>query len=131
MTSHKQALIDLRDKVKAGEFERPDSEGGSPKFNAFMNCAEAAFGAYGPFAKARIAWEAYRGSLDAAKALHEAVLPGWGWHIRQDEKDGSCHAHTLYPNYRVSPGGVCLEGDPARAWLLAILEALIDQEGDT
>jgi hypothetical protein len=68
---------------------------------------------------------AFGGSLDAAKALHEAVLPGWGWHIRQD--DQGCYGHTIYPGYQVTPGGGSIEGgsNPARAWLIAILRALI------
>jgi len=85
--------------------------------------------------------DAFHGSLDAAKALHEAVLPGWavdrmgiwpggsasvrivGTHIGHDGdrwhnfKDGEAEG--------VSP-------IPSRAWLIAILRALIataDTEG--
>ena len=55
-----------------------------------------------------------RKSLDAAKALHEALLPGWIW-----QKSGGKisvqhweveHTHTDYDV-------------PARAWLVAILKA--------
>jgi hypothetical protein len=116
--THLEALIVLRDKVKAGTWQHTDWPTVEKAFWGNWNEAAAYF------------QSAYSGSLDAAKALHEAVLPGWGWHIRQDEKDGSCHAHTLYPNYRVSPGGHTTESNPARAWLLAILEALIAQETD-
>ena len=63
---------------------------------------------------------AYKGSLDAAKALHEAVLPEREWSIDECGDaavgDGSgdwiCTANTY----------------PARAWLIAILKALIAQE---
>ena len=67
---------------------------------------------------------AFEGSLDAAKALHEAVLPGW---VTWDA------SHTYF-GYEVSltngPLDVrsCLKDNPARAWLLAIIKALISQE---
>ena len=73
-------------------------------------------------------YHAYCGSLDAAKALHEAVLPEWSWQV-----------NVLH---RVPRGAVWLgstgDGDlqlfqtdadtPARAWLIAILKALIAKE---
>ena len=61
---------------------------------------------------------AYNGSLDAAKALHEAVLDGWGW-------DVSCMQVTSV--WGLQRNGPVIQGtalDPARAWLLAILRAL-------
>lgn len=69
--------------------------------------------------------EAYDGSLDAAKLLHDALLPGWGWEagenatfvsIAQVWKSGRDKAH------------VATSETPARAWLLCILRAL-EQEG--
>lgn len=64
--------------------------------------------------------DAYHGSLDAAKALHEALLPS-DWiadvdttgfaMVYQDEMEVSNNATALLP------------GLPARAWLLAILRA--------
>ena len=60
----------------------------------------------------------YHKSLDAAKALHDALLPGWEWNI--DAGDGA---------YVENRGDFGLEysadipGMPARAWLLAILKA--------
>ena len=72
---------------------------------------------------------AYNGSLDAAMALHEAVLPGWVarpqiggkgagvefWHCTIEEWDSGeeVEANNM--------------PDPARAWLLAIVRALIAQ----
>ena len=69
--------------------------------------------------------QAHNGSLDAAKALHEALLPGWVarptvggraagvivWHctVEDWENGEEVHANNL--------------PDPARAWLLAILRA--------
>ena len=64
------------------------------------------------------AWKAYNGSLDAAMALHEVVLPGWEWHL------GPSNA-KVYP-YNGSPlkSWSGMSDNPARAWLLAILRAL-------
>lgn len=59
---------------------------------------------------------AYNGSLDAAKKLHEAVLPDWVW----DLNPKSCKMqHTnFYPVYGQRTNA------PSRNWLLAILRAL-------
>lgn len=62
---------------------------------------------------------AFTGSLDSAKALHDAVLPGWGWRIQ----------HVGLQAYAI----VVLADDkaeatdfiPARAWALAIIRALL------
>jgi hypothetical protein len=78
---------------------------------------------------------AYAGSLDAAKALHDALLPGWWWAV------GTC---KVSDDARVSPdddsrapdGGEWADytdidrrppGNPARAWLLSILIAVEGQ----
>ena len=66
------------------------------------------------------ALRAANGSLDAAKALHEAVLPGWGFKsfhlagevfLRRTRSVDSHYGHS--------------DGNPARAWLIAIIKALI------
>jgi len=96
------ALTRLAEKVEAGEWDQP--------------VAWKVFG-IGQTGRAE---RAYNGSLDAAKALHEAVLPGW---IGSFATDGFA---------RVAKGGNVLtvmqsahiDGLPARAWLLAILRAL-------
>lgn len=68
-------------------------------------------------------YAAYHGSLDAAKALHEVVLPGWDWECMNAGWD-----------FAVSKGDPCrgnyacfdaCSPTPARAWLLAIIRALI------
>lgn len=67
--------------------------------------------------------DAQRGYLDAAKALHEAVLPGWVWGICFDAHselyawvgDGEYETDEHY-----SP-------NPARAWLAAIIAAKISE----
>lgn len=66
-------------------------------------------------------WFAYNGSLDAAKALHEAVLPGWLYSI---ENEATCVFTDDILNAEL---GRC-DDNPARAWLIAILKALIAQE---
>jgi len=100
-----QALTALRDKVKAGDSTRDGS-----MFRVFGYSWTHCF-------------DAYNGSLDAAKALHEAVLPGWEWGLNRDG------ATIWIENPDIGP----FTGDntPARAWLLAILDALIAQEGNT
>ena len=105
-----QALTALRDKVEAGKWsfngwaEYPISRKDMSKFD-----------------------DAYNGSLDAAKALHEAVLPGWTWVM------GPAATHLWRDEDYGDPFCAPYEGvadNPARAWLLAILEALIEQEGN-
>ena len=72
-------------------------------------------------------WEALSGSLDAAKALHEAVLPDWLFKIAQ------LHNGTIYGRLVHSVSGESIYSDrktkdPARAWLIAILKSLISIE---
>ena len=73
-------------------------------------------------------------SLNAAQRLHEAFLPGWGATISVKERDdgfvrawvseNSNHVdnarHSDCRAYKISP---------ARAWLIAIIKALIEKEG--
>ena len=67
-------------------------------------------------------FSAYNGSLDAAKALHDAVLPGWRWTIW---KIGGIAVWNSYSETYVAD----CDDNPARAWLLAIVRALIAKEG--
>lgn len=62
--------------------------------------------------------KAFDGSLDAAKALHEEVLPGWDYCI--DSEDDGVAVFSDGIN-----GVVAHNDNPARAWLLAIINALI------
>lgn len=72
---------------------------------------------------------AHRGSLDAAKALHDALLPGWRMRIEQAEivDHGDAFTACVWPNDYTRreqvfrPSGEAT--DPARAWLLAVLRA--------
>jgi hypothetical protein len=71
---------------------------------------------------------AYHGSPDAAKALHEAVLPGWDvLNIGQDD----CYGWIVGVKKIDGGAGVWWGrnwNNPARAWLLAILRAKINKE---
>lgn len=69
--------------------------------------------------------KAFDGSLDAAKRLHDALLPGWVWNVVDSET-------TVWPAYPGDPKNYqdgYSEGNPARAWLLAILRAVKAREG--
>jgi hypothetical protein len=103
-----EALKDLKDlkaKVEAGEdwhYDEFDPDGWLP-----------------------LSWlDAFYGSLDAAKALHDAVLPDVRVQGVWETTEGSwvarlcLRAHATQVGYAVST-------TPARAWLLAILNAMI------
>jgi hypothetical protein len=112
MTDRKDALVELLTKVEAGWYSY-DIESTVrvmfPNDIGFRLTSEAS----------RIL-NAYNGSLDAAKALHEAVLPEW---LAVIDTDGAVE---------VSRGGwpadATVTDNPARAWLIAILKALIAGE---
>jgi hypothetical protein len=104
MTDRKDALITLLEKVEAGEV---------------VNSRDAS--RIWPTGYAH-AINAGHGDLNAAKALHEAVLPGnWGFKLVEDKCD--VFNRDAAPVF----GGYCHE-NPARAWLIAILKALIAQD---
>ena len=67
--------------------------------------------------------DAYHGSLDAAKALHEAVLPGWWKTIWGGPDEMGVEVTKVDSRSRKKhfAKGPC----PARAWLLAIIKAKI------
>jgi hypothetical protein len=56
------------------------------------------------------------GSLDAAQALHDALLPGWKWRI-EARAAVVCRMKDEFTR------AGCAK-NPARAWLIAILRAL-------
>ena len=60
------------------------------------------------------------GSLDAAKALHEALLPGWGWETGVNATFVSIA--SVWKSGRERAYGATSE-IPARSWLLAALKA--------
>lgn len=106
-----EAMKALAKKVEVGE-----DLSGNVDFWVALNIAFERRGAL-----ASEAAKAYHGSLDAAKALHEAVLPGWGWTFPHSEKCTLVHSDFLEQHGHH-------HNNPARAWLLAILKALIAQE---
>ena len=73
--------------------------------------------------------DAFFGSLDAAKALHDALLPGWLVEIEIDD-DGVWDVCIPWKADPEQCNSEWAQGDnPARAWLCAILKALIAMEG--
>lgn len=112
------ALKDLLAKVEAGLDTAHDHARAFPSESAYGHCT----------------WhdshKASGGSLDAAKALHDAVLPGWSPSIGQNVHHCYWFAHLL----RADNGSIVGDyewsaiDNPARAWLSAILHALIAQE---
>jgi len=65
---------------------------------------------------------AFEGSLDAAKAMHDALLPGWIFDIT----NGSAFVMPLWdePHTELPDQYVGEDDVDARAWLLAILRAM-------
>ncbi len=106
MTDRKQALKQLLAKIEAGD--------GDATFVEFLQCFDRdTFNAL----------NAYGGSLDAAKSLHDAVLPESPAIIYMNG-----YARVEHPTSRL------LDFDatsvtPARAWLIAIIKALIAEGG--
>ena len=105
----KQALADLIAKVEAGGLPRE-------------TIAIAAFDVQPILTNWRgVVADAYNGSLDAAKLLHEAVLPRYYAQVYMCTAPEMCRVDI--------GGGHTGRGDnPARAWLLAILRALHSME---
>lgn len=69
---------------------------------------------------------AYNGSLDAAKELHEALLPDRAtvefWHSKRYEDESYVYVHMPDAVYSGRAD------NPARAWLIAILKAYEAQQ---
>jgi hypothetical protein len=111
-----EALTELAANVEAGMF-RPTFAG--PEHTAFPGMEGG-----NSLIRHHIRY-AYHGSLDAAKALHEALLPGWDIQITTYEDD-SFEASVARPMEVRTYDGVSMY--MARAWLLAIIRALIAEE---
>jgi hypothetical protein len=123
MTERKDALIELLAKVEAG-----DNRGFRLANRSVFStpCQDINLQMREEYCR-----HAYKGSLDAAKALHDAVLPGISqFSIVTDPTvgrvsvcwwpNGLSGAQQLY-------GECWFEENPARAWLIAILKALISE----
>lgn len=69
--------------------------------------------------------QAHAGSLDAAKALHDALLPGWTACVGQNAHHGDWNAFVrLAEDGTITKEHCCgTDDNPARAWLLAVLRA--------
>lgn len=109
--SKRDDLIRLRDAVQVGWPQCADTPYMTPFYEAF-----------GIGWIAKTAWDANCGSLDAALWLHNMVLPGWPYDI------SNAGAWTDERRGLRRPGYSGQSNTPARAWLLAILNALIAQE---
>lgn len=72
-----------------------------------------------------LCWKAYKGSLDAAKALHEAVLPGCGRAVDATMPEAGICVEIHKEAQFIGTGDTTCE---ARAWLIAIIKALISME---
>ena len=105
----KQALAELIEKVDAG-----DATNDGSMFRAFGD-------------KWTICFDAFHGSLDAALALHEAVLPYGYDQFETFSLSGEVVMKRLKPVDRFYGWS---DGNPARAWLLAIIKALHAMEKD-
>ena len=117
-------LVRLRDAVQAGDI----GVTGPGSFRAIPKRGGGVYSDPNWYDAGSAYWQ---GSLDAAKSLHDAVLPSVNQYTI-DEGPSGCGCHIV-----VWPSG--LSGDlqlefkgydvtPARAWLGAILSALIAQE---
>jgi hypothetical protein len=103
MSNRKNALMQLLAKVRAGDSIWPAHLDGT-------GLSDRPFG------------EAYNSSMDAARALHEAVLPNHRARIDVGKK---------YRAWVITPDNKKFDAysiNPARAWLIAILKALIEGE---
>jgi len=68
---------------------------------------------------------AHDGSIDAAKALHEVVLPGWNFSVFRNI--ASVSQTALHDVGYLTAEHIGEADNPARAWLLAILRALLEE----
>jgi len=74
---------------------------------------------------------AFHGSLDAAKALHEAVLPGWRLIMLTE---AALTAAPWSAVIRSMDGITCRADDrsiASRAWLIAIIRAMLAEEAQS
>ena len=118
MSERKEALEALLANIVAGEW--PSSGDGDDMWLKFHD----AFWPHDWYRYHSKGLDAYNGSLDAALALHDAVLPGWYW--TRPDGPGMGTIRVVGPDngdyYPSAVGGSAL---PARAWLIAIIIALI------
>jgi len=127
MTPNTQALQRLLDAVEAG-LPSPTN------WRDFEAIPTGTNDTPGPI----LAHRAYYGSLDAAKALHDALVPGWAIEHMSWWPGGHWTFHlwgTGYPDHNGvrwhnhTDGRVeASDTDPARAWLIALIRAVMAGE---
>lgn len=103
MTSSKQELLDLANRVEAGEVKDQD---------VWIHLPCAVNGVIQPVLT----------SLDAAKALHDAVLPGFKVKIHE-LSTGYFGVRVTNVDWVYCMGRGGRSGSPAAAWVAAILRA--------
>ncbi len=112
MTDQLNALKELAEKVEVG-----NSSNGAKAYWAFQLDSGGL----------RNYFMAYHGSLDAAHALHKAVLGDrWEWVMTSDTVD----VWRLNSSAMLMADTICQgksDASPARAWLLAIIKAKITE----
>lgn len=64
--------------------------------------------------------QAHNGSLDAAKALHDALLPEWDWSVKETVEGWLA---TVSKPINIHTQTEVSFDNGARAWLLAVLRA--------
>ena len=113
---HIKALDELIDAVESG--------GDAIQHNIYIKAAHAfpPENAYGEYTFHEVA-RAFYGSLDAAKALHEALLPGWAWKIMTTNYPEKTSYVVMLKGRKVRDLMASGNQNPARAWLIAILKA--------
>lgn len=114
--TRKEALTELLDKVKEGVTTTDDTA------KAFINDDPNNDDCVGHSVHAM---RAYYGSMDAALSLFEAVLPGWGYELSKQPED--LVYVRVWIDISVTFGWS--SDTPARALLIATLEALVGMEG--
>jgi len=121
--NRREALEALRDKVEAGDI----GDTGIDRFSAIPKRGGGVYADPNWYDAHAAYW---RGSLDAAKALHESVLPERPCGITFGGEYGA--TVTLPPTWETMSVTWSNE-TPARAWLLSILSALISEtpKGET
>ena len=103
-----------------------ESGGNAIQHNIYIKAAKAfpPESAYGkcPFYEVP---HAFCGSLDAAKALHDALLLEWLLWALEEEDAAYCGWTAMIFKRKNRDVGVCVSNqpNPARAWLIAILKA--------
>jgi len=110
--SRKDALQELLEHVEAGT-----ASGKFGSMSAYW-CADMQVDAM----------RAYSGSLDAAHDMHEVVLPGWAPIMVKSLTTNGWHAAVRFPHHDGFETWSCDDKSPncpARAWLIAIIKALI------